>query len=157
MSVRKCLILQCVAATALTAASACTGGSSDDDGGSGFGAFAGAYVLSYSRVQANSNCTTEDPDWIQGILIVGDGEFDFGGTYQVAAELVGEDGFSFDTDLTDGTGLTHVSGVGTFVEGTGGSVQIVGGDDDGIVADYVTECRVRGTYTGNKTVGSFGP
>jgi hypothetical protein len=159
MNARNSLILVCLAATAFVALSACSGsggaGGDDDDGGS-FGAFEGPYTLSYFRVQANSNCTDEDPDWVQGILIIEGGTFDFGGTYQVAADLTG-DTYTFDGDLTDPAGLIHVSGTGTFVESTGGTILIVGGDDDGIVADYDTECRVRGTYTGAKTVSSFGP
>ena len=149
MTIRKCLILNGVLATFLAA---CSGAAGDDDGGgSDFLEFSGAYTLTYQRVQSNSNCTTEDPDWIQGILILGDGgEFDFGTTYQVDAEKTGPDTYAFDADLSDGTGLTHVSGVGTFVDSSG-SLQIAGGDDDGIVADYTTDCRVRGTYFGART------
>lgn len=157
MVIRKCLILNGVFATFLVAA--CSGGAAggDDDDGGSFADVAGAYTLTYQRVQSNSNCTTEDPDWIQGILLIdAGGEFDFGATYQVDAEKTGPDTYSFDADLTDGTGLTHVSGVGTFVDSSG-SLQIAGGDDDGIVADYTTNCRVRGTYFGARTTSSFGP
>ena len=82
--------------------------------------------------------------------------YHFGVSYQVEADMTGGDTFAFDADLTDGTGLTHVSGAGTFVDSSG-SLQIVGGDDDGIVADYETDCRVRGTYFGVRTTSSFGP
>lgn len=153
------MILNVALATLLgTGIAACSGGSTGaDDDGDSFLEFAGAYTLTYQRQQANSNCTTEDPDWIQGILILSEsGEFDFGTSYQVSGELTGPDTYSFNGDLTDGTGLTHVSGVGTFVDSSG-SLQIVGGDDDGIVADYVTDCRVRGTYFGARTTSSFGP
>ena len=157
MIVRNSLILACLAATLPISISACSGAGDDDDDGGSFGAYEGAYTLSYSRVQSNSNCTDEDPDWVQGILIIGGGQFDFGGDYQVDAALTGDDAYSFDGDLTDPSGLIHVSGIGTFVEGTAGHIQIAGGDDDGIVADYETECRVRGTYTGAQTVSSFVP
>ena len=153
MILRKCLILQAVAATFFSGVSACSGGGSPGGGGTDFAEFAGAYTLVYERVAPNSNCTDEDPDWIHGILIVDEsGELDFGVDYQVAAERTGDETFSFDQDLTDGAGLVHVSGVGSFVMGT--SLRIVGGDDDGIVADYVNDCRVRGTYTGARTTGS---
>ena len=53
--------------------------------------------------------------------------------------------------------ITEASGLGAFAEGTGGLVRIEGDDVDGIVADYDTECRVHGTYSGAKTTSSFGP
>ena len=156
MVLRKCLILQVAAATFFFGVSACSGGGAGDGGGSDFAEFAGAYTLVYERIAPNSNCTDEDPDWIQGILIVDEsGELDFGVDYQVDAALTGEDTFSFDQDLTDGAGLVHVSGLGSFVTGT--SLRIVGADEDGIVADYANECRVRGTYSGARTTGSSGP
>lgn len=155
MILRKCLILQATAATFFSSMVACSGGGSQGGGGADFAEFAGAYTLVYERVAPNSNCTDEDPDWIQGILLVDEsGELDFGVDYQVAAERTGDETFAFDQDLTDGAGLVHVSGVGSFVQGT--SLRIVGGDDDGIVADYANACRVRGTYSGARTTGSSG-
>lgn len=146
------MILQVAAATLFFGVASCSGGAGDG-GGSAFAPYAGAYTLVYQRVAPNSNCTDEDPDWIQGILIVGEsGELDFGLDYQVNAELTGEDAFAFDQDLSDAAGLVHVSGTGTFVMGT--SLRIVGGDDDGIVADYANDCRVRGTYSGARTTSS---
>ena len=136
---------------------ACSGTAGDEEPRDSFAEFAGAYTLTYQRVQANDACVDEDPDWIQGILIVSEsGELDFGVDYQVGAELTGTDTYVFDEDLTDGTGLIHVSGAGTFVDSSG-SLQVVGGDDDGIVADYTGNCRVRGTYFGARTTSSFGP
>jgi hypothetical protein len=152
------LILQVAAATFFSVVSACSGGSgSAGGGGTDFAEFAGAYTLVYQRVAPNSNCTDEDPDWIQGILIVEEsGELDFGLDYQIDAELTGDATFSFDQNLTDPAGLVHVFGIGSFVQGT--SLRIVGGDDDGIVADYANDCRVRGTYSGARTMSSsFAP
>ena len=154
------MILHALLATLLGAVIAsCSGGvgGDDDDDGSSFAGLEGAYTLTYQRVQANSNCTTEDPDWIQGILILSEsGELDFGTSYVVQASKTGADTYSFDEDVTDATGLTHVSGVGTIADSSG-TLQIIGGDDDGIVADYTTNCRVRGTYFGARTTSSFGP
>jgi hypothetical protein len=155
MTLRKCLILQVAAATFFSGVSACSGGGAGGGGGSDFAEFAGAYTLVYERVAPNSNCTDEDPDWIQGILILDEsGELDFGLDYQVDAQLTDDAAFEFDQDLTDPAGLVHVSGIGTFVMGT--SLRIVGGDDDGIVADYANDCRVRGTYSGARTISSGG-
>ena len=157
MTASKCLIPLAVAAS-LSAAPACSGG---DDGATGNGGerdVEGAYTVTYQRVQSNSNCTTEDPDWIQGILVLEQQgsslQFDFGLDYQVGGTLDG-DTYTFEGDLTDGDGLVHVAGTGAFVD-SAGELFIVGGDDDGIVADYVTDCRVRGTYSGARTTGSGG-
>lgn len=139
----------------LAGAAACGGGS----GGAALDV-AGAYTLSYAKVGGSCTGSAQNPDFVQGILVVSQNgqnlTFDFGQGMSVPGTVDGAGAYAFDGDLTDTNGLLHVEGAGMF---TTTGLQAAQGED-GIRAEYDTDasgtadCVTYGTYSGNKTIGT---
>lgn len=121
---------------------------------------AGAYTLTYAKVGGSCTGNAQNPDFVQGILVITQNgqnvTFDFGQGMSVPGTVDGDGEYAFDGDLTDTNGLLHVQGAGMF---TTTGLQAAQGEQ-GIRAQYDTDasgtadCVTYGTYAGNKTVGT---
>lgn len=124
----------------------------------------GAYTVTYTKT--GGSCATENPDWVQGVLLVTQNgsalEFDFGDPYVLSGTVDASGIYEFQGALTDAEGLVSAQGRGTF---TSTAIESADGNTSataGIAAQYDNggACATYGTYSGNKfatTAFAFAP